>query len=74
MGIGNHELIQFEEEFGEELFEEFVQKYCDRYDEWVADKPGMTVEDYREQFVIHLSIEWYAFLEDAYTNYVCQNY
>ncbi|MBR9700400.1 hypothetical protein GOV11_00875 [Candidatus Woesearchaeota archaeon] len=67
--MGSDELIEFEQDYYEELFEEFVQRYSNEYDTWVADKPGMSKEDYQEGFITHMQDLWDSFVIDSCTEH-----
>jgi len=73
MGIGNHELIEFEETYFDELAEEFIKLHSSEWEDFrrVALNDD---EPYRVNLFCHewLSSDWADFVMNNYNNQTCE--
>jgi hypothetical protein len=67
MGIGNHELVEHENNNAERLTEEFISEHTDEWEEFWKFHKDMYEQELREDFCVEHQ-EWGQFVLDDYTN------
>lgn len=67
MSIGNHELVQHEENNAERLVEEFIKEHQDEFDEFLKEHIRYYTDALADDFCVEHE-EWGKFVLDDWTN------